>query len=125
MKKLDIYKCNECWNVIEILSVWWWDIICCWNKMSILNEQSLDKWNEKHTPIYETTQSWINVKIWSIPHPMEKKHNIERVEIITSWNSYRKFLNINKLPEINFEIKEENFKIRSYCNLHWLWKTEK
>ncbi len=58
----------------------------------------------------------------SVTHPMEEKHYIEWVELITGDKVYRQFLKPGDLPEIFFQIDAEQVTARGYCNLHGLWK---
>ncbi|HIE23618.1 MAG TPA: hypothetical protein EYP68_05260, partial [Candidatus Korarchaeota archaeon] len=57
-------------------------------------------------------------------HPMEDKHYIEWIELITNGKVYRKFLNPGEGTEVIFEIKPEKFVVREYCNIHGLWTAE-
>jgi len=90
--------------------------------MELLKEQTADVGKEKHVPVIEKTDSGVEVKIGSIPHPMEEKHYIEWIEIIADGKVYREFLNPGDKPEAEFEIKAEKLEVREYCNIHRLWK---
>ena len=92
--------------------------------MELLKEKNQDKGLEKHVPIIEKTSQGINVKVGSIPHPMEKNHFIEWVEIIADGQSFRKFLKPNDKPEAEFYLKAKKITAREYCNLHGLWQTK-
>jgi len=79
---------------------------------------------EKHVPIIEKVGDKVKVKVGSVPHPMEQKHYIEWIEIITDGKTYRKFLKPEDKPEAEFEITAEKIEAREYCNIHGLWKTK-
>jgi superoxide reductase len=66
----------------------------------------------------------VKVKVGSVPHPMEKKHYIEWIEIIADGRTFRKFLKPGDKPEAEFEIAAEKIEAREYCNIHGLWKTK-
>ncbi|MGC9111808.1 MAG: desulfoferrodoxin [candidate division WOR-3 bacterium] len=118
-----IYKCNVCGNIVEVLHSGKGQLICCGQPMELLMENTVDASKEKHVPVIEQTKTGVKVKIGSIPHPMEEKHYIEWIEIIADGKSYRKFLKPGDKPEAEFEIKAEKIEAREYCNLHGLWKS--
>ena len=118
-----IYKCNVCGNIVEVLHAGVGELVCCGQPMELLKEKTEEIGLEKHVPVLEKTEKGIKVKIGSVPHPMEEKHYIEWVEIITDGGVYRKFLKPGDKPEAEFEIKAEKIKAREYCNIHGLWKS--
>ena len=64
----------------------------------------------------------MKVKVGSVPHPMEEKHYIEWVEVISGGKAYRHFLQPGQGPESVFEIESGKIDyVREYCNLHGLW----
>jgi superoxide reductase len=117
-----IYKCNICGNIVEVLHSGVGQLVCCGQPMELLTEKTEDVGMEKHLPVIEKTERGVRVKIGSIPHPMEEKHYIEWIEIIAEGTSYRKFLRPGDKPEAEFEIQAENIEAREYCNIHGLWK---
>lgn len=118
-----IYKCNICGNIIEMLHSGGGQLVCCGQPMELLQEKTEDEGREKHVPVIEKTEKGAKVKIGDIPHPMEENHYIEWVEIIADGRIYRKFLNPADQPEADFEITAEKIEAREYCNLHGLWKS--
>jgi len=121
--KNQIYKCNVCGNIVEVLHVGWGQLVCCSKPMELLKEKTRYVGHEQHSPIIEKTNWGVKVKVGSIPHPMEEAHYIEWIEIIADGGSYRKFLAPGDVPEAEFEIKAEKIEAREYCNIHGLWKT--
>ena len=91
--------------------------------MELLKEKTEDVGREKHVPIVEKTETGIMVKVNSVPHPMEKEHYIEWIEIIADEKVYRKFLKPGDKPEAEFCIEAEKVEAREYCNIHGLWKS--
>lgn len=118
-----IYKCNVCGNIVEVLHAGVGELVCCGQPMELLKEKTEDVGLEKHVPVVEKTETGIKVKIGSVPHPMEEKHYIEWVEIIADGGVCRKFLKPGDMPEAEFEIKAEKIEAREYCNVHGLWKS--
>lgn len=118
-----IYKCNICGNIVEILYTGVGKLMCCGQSMELLAEKTEDEGMEKHVPVVERTETGIKVKVGSIPHSMEDNHYIEWIEIIANGVVYRKFLKPGDKPEAEFEIRAENITAREYCNIHSLWKS--
>lgn len=117
-----IYRCNICGNIVEVLHTGKGELVCCGQPMELLLEKTEDLGQEKHVPIIEKTEQGILVKVGSIPHPMEQAHYVEWIEITTDGKSYRKFLKPGDKPEALFEISVEEVVVREYCNIHGLWK---
>ena len=122
-KKKQIYKCDICGNVIEVLNIGAESLVCCGTAMRLEGEKSQDQGNEKHVPIIEKTADSIIVKVGSVPHPMEEAHYIELIEIIADDKVYKKFLKPGEEPIAVFNITAENVVAREYCNLHGLWQS--
>ncbi|MDP3011764.1 MAG: desulfoferrodoxin [Candidatus Hydromicrobium sp.] len=118
-----IYKCNICGNIVEVLYAGGGQLVCCGQPMELLKEKIEDVGKEKHVPVIEKTETGIRVKVGSVAHPMEEKHYIEWIEIIADGASYRKFLKPGDKPEAEFCIKAEKIEAREYCNIHGLWKS--
>lgn len=119
-----IYKCNICGNIVEVLHSGVGQLVCCGQPMELLKEKIEDVGQEKHVPVIEKTENGIKVKVGSIPHPMEENHYIEWIEIIVDGKSCRKFLKPKDQPEAEFELQGEKIEAREYCNIHGLWKTK-
>ena len=122
-KQNEIYKCNICVNIVEVLHIGVGELVCCGQPMELLKEKTEDVGQEKHLPIIEKTATGVKVKVGSIPHPMEKEHYIEWIGVSTNGLSCKKFLNPGQEPSADFEIKSEKIEAREFCNIHGLWKT--
>ena len=122
-KKLQIYKCEVCGNIVEVLHQGGGELVCCDQPMKLMGENVVDAAQEKHVPVIEKTADGITVKVGSVPHPMEEEHYIEWIELIADGRAYRQFLSPGDTPEALFEIKAQNITAREYCNLHGLWKS--
>lgn len=121
-EKLQIYKCEKCGNIVEMLHGGAGDLICCGQPMKLYAENTVDATKEKHVPVIEKTASGIKVKVGSVPHPMEADHYIEWVQIIADGRACRRFLNPGDAPEADFASQADNVTAREYCNKHGLWK---
>jgi len=121
-KRMDVYKCEICGHVIEVLHEGAGTLVCCNQPMKLLAENTVDASKEKHVPVVEKTAGGFKVKVGSVPHPMEQKHFIEWIEALADGVAYRKFLKPGAAPEAEFEVKADRISAREYCNLHGLWK---
>lgn len=122
-RKLEIYKCEICGNIVEMLHTGKGQLVCCNKPMKLFEEKTEDTGKEKHVPVIEKTDRGVKIKTGSIPHPMEENHYIEWIEIVADGRSYTKFLNPGDKTEAEFEIKAEKIEVRAYCNVHGLWKS--
>jgi superoxide reductase len=121
-EKLEVYKCDLCGNVVEVLHGGAGELVCCGQPMKRLTENTVDAAKEKHVPVIEKVDGGYKVKVGDVPHPMEEKHFIEFVELIADGQVYRQFLNPGETPEATFRIDAGQVSAREYCNLHGLWK---
>ena len=123
-KVREIYKCNICGNIVEVLHAGVGELVCCGEPMELQKEKTQDSAVEKHVPYIEKTNDGILVKIGqNQDHPMEEKHYIEWIQVIVDNVSYRKFLKPGDKPQAIFEIKGDKIEAREYCNIHGLWKS--
>jgi superoxide reductase len=121
-ERLQVYKCEACGNIVEVLHGGEGELVCCGAPMVLFVENTVDAAKEKHVPVVETAEQGIKVKVGSVPHPMEEKHYIEWVEVIVDGKVCREFLKPGDAPEAFFDLQDENVTAREYCNIHGLWK---
>lgn len=122
-KRLEVYKCEICGNVVEVLHGGAGELVCCGQPMVFLKENTVDAAIEKHVPVIEKTGEGYKVSVGSVPHPMEEKHYIEWIEMMANGKAYRQFLNPGDKPEAFFKIEASSVAAREFCNLHGLWKS--
>ena len=121
-EKLQVYKCEICGNMVEVLSVGAGTLTCCGKAMVVLNENTVDAAVEKHIPAVEEKDGELLVKVGEVEHPMLEEHFIQWVEVITKEGQVlRKFLNPSEKPVATFKVDGEVDRVREYCNLHGLW----
>ncbi|MGD8501734.1 MAG: desulfoferrodoxin [Phycisphaerales bacterium] len=121
-KKLQIYKCATCGNIVEVLHGGVGELVCCGKPMELLDEKTADATTEKHVPLIEKIDGGYKVKVGSVPHPMEDKHYIEWIELLADGKAYRQFLEPGEEPEAVFNIEAGSVSAREHCNVHGLWK---
>ncbi|MDY6794128.1 MAG: desulfoferrodoxin [Actinomycetota bacterium] len=120
---LQIYKCEICGNIVEVVHTGKGMLVCCGQDMVLLEENTVDAAVEKHVPVVEVLDDGVKVKVGEVPHPMQDDHYIEWVQIIVSDRSSRIFLKPGVDPEGTFEPPKEGIVAREHCNLHGLWKS--
>ncbi|MBN2070100.1 MAG: desulfoferrodoxin [Candidatus Krumholzibacteriota bacterium] len=123
-KKLEIYKCDMCGNIVEVLHGGAGRLVCCGAEMKKFDEKTADASKEKHVPVIEKIDGGYKVVVGSTAHPMEDSHWIEWIELIDGDNAYRTFLNPGDAPEAVFLTDADEVSAREYCNVHGLWKKE-
>ncbi|GAB6177133.1 desulfoferrodoxin [Desulfobaculum senezii] len=121
---LEVYKCEACGNIVEVLHGGAGELVCCGEPMKKFAENTVDAAKEKHVPVIEKTADGYKVKVGDVAHPMEEKHYIEWIELIADGKAYRQFLKPGDAPEATFCISASSVTAREYCNLHGLWKAE-
>ena len=120
----EIYKCEKCGNIVEVLHTGMGALVCCGEPMKLMDEKTEDASTEKHVPYVEKMEKSVLVKVGqNQEHPMEEKHYIEWIQVIADGNAYRKFLKPGDKPQAEFEIKANKIEVREYCNIHGLWKS--
>jgi superoxide reductase len=121
-ERLQVYKCELCGNIVEVLHGGEGELVCCGQAMKLMEAGVVDAAKEKHVPVIEQVEGGYKVKVGSVAHPMEEKHYIEWIELIADGQVYRQFLNPGQQPEAFFKTDAAQVTAREYCNLHGLWK---
>lgn len=125
-QRLEIYKCERCGNIIEVLHGGPGELSCCDEPMVLMEENNADSTTEKHVPIIEKTENGVKVTVGSTFHPMDEKHYIEWIEIINGDYIQRKYLSPGDAPVAEFYVPySEKLIAREYCNIHRNWTTKK
>ena len=120
--RFEVYKCEVCGNIVEVLHEGKGELVCCGQPMKLYKENTVDAAKEKHVPVIQKTAKGFKVNVGSVSHPMEEKHYIQWIEIIVDGKVCRQFLKPGGSPEAFFPVSGENIQAREYCNLHGLWK---
>ena len=123
-ERYQVYKCNVCGNIVEVLHGSNGELVCCGQPMELLVEGTTDAATEKHVPVIEEKDGGYLVKVGAVEHPMTEKHYIEWIEVITEDNRvYRKYLTPQDKPEAFFKVEGKVVAAREYCTLHGHWKS--
>lgn len=123
-KRLEVYKCEVCGNIVEVLHQGVGELVCCGEPMKLLEEKTEDSSTEKHVPYIEETENGVLVKVGqNQDHPMEEKHHIEWIQLTADGVSLRKFLGPGDEPKAEFKVRADKLEAREHCNIHGLWKS--
>lgn len=123
-KRHQVYKCNVCGNIVEVLHEGAGTLVCCGQDMQLHVEKKEEEGNEKHLPVVEVNGSKVIVKVGSVEHPMEEAHYIEWIEVINGEIAKRVFLKAGQAPKAEFIFENiGQLRVREYCNIHGLWET--
>jgi superoxide reductase len=133
----EIYRCEVCGNVVEVMNEGAPSLVCCDQPMVKLEAKTEDEGLEKHVPVIEETgkaecsceecgdqNTCIKVKVGSVEHPMEAKHYIKCIEVLTKDKVLRAELKPGDKPEAHFccIAKDDIVEVREFCTVHMLWK---
>lgn len=123
LKKLEVYKCEKCGNIVEVYHVGGGTLVCCGEPMTLMEEKTADSSTEKHVPVVEKIDGGYKVTVGSTLHPMTPEHYIEWVELITEYGVLTAFLNPGDDPIAYFHTDAKDVQAREYCNVHGHWKS--
>jgi superoxide reductase len=122
-KRGQVYKCEVCGNIVELLHTGAGTLVCCNQPMKLMDEKTADFTTEKHVPIIERISGGWRVTVGSTLHPMEAQHYIEWIELVAEGRICRKYLKPGDAPTAEFQTPADMVTAREYCNVHGLWKS--
>jgi superoxide reductase len=123
--KLEIYKCDICGNVVEVLDAPGGGLKCCGQKMTLAVAKIEDTGTEKHRPVVAISDDDIRVEVGSVPHPMEDDHYIQWIESICCDGKFRQMAELKPGDDpkaLFFNCNCGSLVVRAFCNKHGLWK---
>ncbi|BEQ15051.1 desulfoferrodoxin [Desulfoferula mesophila] len=123
-QRLQVYKCEVCGNIVELLIAGGGELVCCGQPMVLQSENTVDAAKEKHVPVIEKVDGGYKVKVGSVAHPMEAEHYIQWIELVAGDKAYMEFLSPGQAPEATFKVDASGVTAREYCNKHGHWKAE-
>ena len=121
---MDFYICKHCGNIIMKVTDHKVPVMCCGEKMELLEAGVTDAAVEKHVPSYHVENNVVKVQVGSTAHPMTEAHWIEWIAVQTSHGAQFRWLTPSDSPEASFALAEgeELQAVYAYCNLHGWWK---
>ncbi len=121
---MKFFKCEHCGNIIEFHKDKGVPVMCCGQKMTVLEPGTTDAAHEKHIPVITQEGNVVTVKVGSVEHPMVAEHYIEWIILETTNGVQKRNLKPEQAPMAQFILTEgeEVVAAYEYCNLHGLWK---
>lgn len=122
----EIYKCEICGNVVEVLDNGVGELVCCGQPMKLLEIQTEGEVAPKHVPIVNIDGNKVTVKIGEVTHPMVEEHSIRVIELTLGDEKFISELHPGEEPEVTFVVDEDLLNnneviVKEYCNVHGLW----
>ncbi len=120
--KLELYRCEICGNIVQVLHEGADALVCCGKPMTKLESHKIEEeMQEKHVPVFVNENE---IHVGSVLHPMIPEHHIEFIQTISDDKKhvYTKFLDIDEQPIMKLNNKY-NHAIE-YCNIHGLWSNK-
>jgi len=125
-EKLELYKCNICGNLTQVILSGVGELVCCGEPMQKLEAkyEENNQLAENHVAIIETEEHKKVVKLKN--HPMSREHYIQFIEAITKDKStvYLKYLNPEDIAEFEINNLEDDIEAFEHCNIHGLWRSK-
>jgi len=121
-KRLQVYKCEVCDTIVEVLEPGMPSLVHCGKPMKLLEENTSGAMAPKHLPVIEAIEGGYKVKVGAVAHPMTEAHHISWIELIADGRVCRQFLEVDAKPEAVFMTSAKEVTARAECNLHGLWK---
>lgn len=128
MEKLDLYRCEICGNLVEVILVGGGELVCCGQPMQKVNGQNREEAIfEKHIPVFiKNENNGDEVRVGEVLHPMTDEHYIMFIETISEDKNHvqLQYLHPGQEPKMILENKLGKTLAREFCNLHGLWEGE-
>ena len=125
MSKVKFYICEKCGNLVEVITASGAPMVCCGQKMTLIEAGVVEASREKHIPEVKIEGDTVKVTVGSVIHPMVEEHSILWIYLETDKGGARRDLKPGEAPEAVFNLTgEKPVAVYAYCNLHGLWKYE-
>ncbi len=128
MEKLDLYKCDICGNVVEVILNGNGELVCCGQPMTKMEAQNQEEaMMEKHIPIFVSLEDGSQeIRVGEVLHPMLPEHYIMFIETISQDKNHvqLQFLHPNQEPKMILKEKFGDTIAREYCSIHGLWQSK-
>lgn len=125
-EKLEIYKCDICGNLIQVLNPSYGELVCCNKPMTLQTiQRDTSELGEKHAPKIEFRENKKFVQVTA--HPMLPEHYIQFIEVYTKDKNslHLKYFHPLETPEFDISHFEEDLNAIEFCNIHGLWGENK
>ena len=117
--------CEHCGNLAGVIHDAGVPMMCCGQKMKVLEPNTVEASGEKHKPVVKAEGGALTVSVGSAEHPMLPEHFIQWVYVQTEHGGQRRTLQPGEAPSVTFQLGGDRaVAVYAYCNLHGLWMTE-
>lgn len=118
--------CKECGKIVGLVQEGCPETLCCGAPMDVLGPKANGEGEAKHVPVVTEEEGLVTVKVGEVAHPMEEKHYIDWIYLLTDQGAQRKVLKPGQLPEATFRIADNEVVLAVYahCNIHGLWQAD-
>lgn len=120
---LQIYKCERCGNIVEVIRNGTGTLVCCGIPMKLLTKKEKSG-PEAHSTNVEVIKKGVIITIGD-ESIIKNEHVLEWIELIAGNRSYRKFINHPVPVKTVFGVAEKQYKIRAFCSKEGLWEIVK
>lgn len=125
MCKNNFFICEHCGNMVGMIHDAGVPLMCCGQKMKLLEPGAVEASGEKHIPVVTVESNIVKVVMGTALHPMTEEHSITWVCLQTDRGGHFKYLTPDVEPVVTFALSEEKpVSVYAYCNLHGLWEKE-
>ena len=126
-ERLEMYRCEICGNLVQVILAGGGELVCCGQPMTLLKPNTIeDAALEKHIPVYIQRENGVEIQVGSVLHPMNDDHYIMFIESISEDRNRMKlqYLHPGQEAKMLLEQKIGKEKALEFCNLHGLWEGE-
>lgn len=127
-QKLELYRCEICGNLVQVIIPGEGELVCCGQPMQLVKgkveEESL---TEKHVPVFiKNEQGQDIIQVGTVLHPMTDDHHIMFIETISEDKNHMHLQYLYPGMEAKALLENKLGKEMAYafCNLHGLWEGE-
>lgn len=121
-KKMKLFKCDICGNIVELINNGGGTLVCCGEEMKEIVLSAEETTYEKHIPVVTKENDVLTVQVGSTIHPMTEAHYIEWIAVVEGDVVTKKTLHPNDEPTASFEVSSDSYEVYAYCNLHGFYK---
>lgn len=126
-KKLELYRCKLCGNLVQVILEGDGELVCCGEKMELVPVNNVEESiYEKHIPVFTKEGDNTVVKVGKVLHPMNDDHYIMFVEIIDKRDESMslKYLHPGEKAQVFLNNELGKPIAQAFCNLHGLFEGE-
>lgn len=126
MERLDLYRCDICGNLVEVILSGDGELVCCGQPMNKLEGKNAEEaMLEKHIPVFvKLNNDKTEVRVGEVLHPMNDDHYIMFIETISEDKNHvqLQYLHPGEEPKMILGQKIGKTLAREFCSLHGLWE---